>query len=195
MPKQPPRAVLSGQATATPKDREGPVEALRALTIARNSAVKATTSASNQMKALLVGADDDLREWMRTPRLLRLAERCAALPPTTGLHAALASLGRRWLVLHQEILQLAALITDLVEATAPALLTRPGIGVHSAAQLLITAGANPDRLRNDAAFAALCGASPVQASSGQCHRGGASGSAAAATATPTTPSGPSRTTG
>jgi len=69
------RAVLSGQATATPKDREGAVEALRALTIARNSAVKATTSASNQMKALLVGADDDLREQMRTPRLLRLAER------------------------------------------------------------------------------------------------------------------------
>lgn len=164
------RAVLSGQATATPKDREGAVEALRALTIARNSAVKATTSASNQMKALLVGADDNLRDQMRTLRLLRLAERCAALAPTTGLHAALASLGRRWVALHQETLQLAALITDLVETTAPALLARPGIGAHSAAQLLITAGANPDRLRSEAAFAALCGASPVQASSGQRHR-------------------------
>ena len=76
------------------------------------------------MKALLAGAEDDLRDQMRTPRLLRLAERCAALAPTTGLHAALASLGRRWLALHQEILQLAALITDLVETTAPALPAR-----------------------------------------------------------------------
>lgn len=143
---------------------------MRALSIARNSAVKATTSASNQMKALLVGADDELRDQMRTTSLLRLAERCAALTPATGLHVALASLGRRWLALHQEILQLAALITDLVKTTAPALMARPGIGAHSAAQLLITAGANPDRLRSDAAFTALCGASPVQASSGQRQR-------------------------
>lgn len=112
------------------------------------------------MKALLVGAEDDLRDQMRTPRLLRLAERCAALAPMTGLHAALASLGRRWLALHQEILQLAGLITDLVETTAPALLARPGIGAHSGAQLLITAGANPDRLRSEAAFAALCRGEP-----------------------------------
>lgn len=54
--------------------------------------------------------------------------------------------------------------------TAPALIARPGIGIHSAAQLLITAGGNPDRLHSDAAFAALCGASPVQASSGQHQR-------------------------
>ena len=49
-------------------------------------------------------------------------------------------------------------------------MVRPGIGIHSAAQLLITAGGNPERLRDDAAFAALCGVSPVQASSGQTHR-------------------------
>jgi transposase len=164
------RAVLSGQATAVPKDREGAVEALRALTIARNSAIKATTTASNQVKALLVGTDQVLRDHMRVKSLLQLATLCSQLAPTSGMHSALASLGRRWLQLHQEIIELDRLIRDLVRRTVPKLIERPGIGIHSAAQLLITAGGNPDRLHSDAAFAALCGASPVQASSGQRQR-------------------------
>ena len=61
-------------------------------------------------------------------------------------------------------------IRAVVRRTAPTLLARPGIGIHTTAQLLMTAGGNPERLRNDAAFAALCGVSPVQASSGQTHR-------------------------
>ena len=162
--------MLSGQAPAVPKDREGPVEALRALTLARNSAVKATTTASNQIKALLVGAGQDLRDALRIPSLLQLARRCSELAPVSGLHAALASLGRRWLLLHEEVLVLDGAIRDLVRRTVPALLARPGVGIHSAAQLLITAGGNPERLHSDAAFAALCGASPVEASSGQRQR-------------------------
>jgi transposase len=164
------RAVLAGQATAVPKDREGTVEALRALTIARNSAVKATTTASHQIKALLVVAEQDMRDQMHVQSRLQLATRCSALAPSSGLRAALASLGRRWLQLHQEILALDRLIRDLVLRAVPKLIERPGIGIHTAAQLLITAGANPDRLHSDAAFAALCGASPVQSSSGQRHR-------------------------
>ena len=164
------RAVLAGQATAVPKNREGAVEALRALTIARNSAVKATTTASNQIKALLVGADQDLRDQMRVQSLLQLATRCSSLTPVGGLQAALASLGRRWLQLHEEIVGLDRLIRGLVRRTAPRLIEQPGVGIHSAAQLLITAGANPERLHSDAAFAALCGASPVEASSGQRQR-------------------------
>ena len=96
------RAVLAGQATAVPKNREGAVEALRALTIARNSAVKATTTASNQVKALLVGTDQDLRDQLRVKSLLQLATRGSQLAPTSGMHAALASLGRRWLQLHEK---------------------------------------------------------------------------------------------
>jgi len=164
------RAVLAGQATAVPKNREGAVEALRALTIARNSAGNATITASHQIKALLVGADQNLRDQLRVQSLLQLARRCSQLAPVSGLHAALASLGRRWLLLHDEILELDRAIRDLVRRTVPKLLQRPGIGIHTAAQLLITAGGNPDRLHSDAAFAALCGASPVQASSGQRHR-------------------------
>ncbi len=164
------RAVLSGQATAVPKDREGAIEALRALTITRNSAVKATTTAINQIKALLVGAVQHLRDQLLTPSLLQLATRCSQLPSSTGLHAALGSLGRRWLLLHEEVLGLDRRIRDLMRLTAPRLLQRPGVGIHSAAQLLITAGGNPDRLHSDAAFAALCGASPVQVSSGMRQR-------------------------
>lgn len=164
------RALLAGQATAVPKNREGSVEALRALTIARNSAVKATTTASNQIKALLVGADQDLRDQFQVQSLLQLARRCSQVAPASGLHVALASLGRRWLLLHEEVLVLDSAIRDLVRRTVPKLTERPGVGIHSAAQLLITAGGNPDRLHSDAAFAALCGASPVQASSGQRQR-------------------------
>ncbi|WP_349904229.1 transposase, partial [Parafrigoribacterium humi] len=58
----------------------------------------------------------------------------------------------------------------LVEATAPTLITRFGIGTHTAAQFLITAAANIDRIPTDAAFARLCGAAPVPVSSGKTHR-------------------------
>jgi transposase len=164
------RAVLAGQATAIPKNREGAIGSLRALTIARNSAVKATTTASNQIKALLVGADQELRDAMTVQSLLELATRASHLAPVDGQRLALASLGRRWLQLHAEVLDLDTMIRAIVRRIAPGLLARPGIGIHSAAQLLMTAGGNPERLRNDAAFAALCGVSPVQASSGQTHR-------------------------
>lgn len=164
------RAVLAGQATAVPKNREGAVGSLRALTIARNSAVKATTTASNQIKALLISADQELRDAMKVQSLLELATRASNLAPLDGQRLALGSLGRRWLQLHVEILQLDTMIRTIMRAIAPELLARPGIGIHTATQLLMTAGGNPERLRNDAAFAALCGVSPVQASSGQTHR-------------------------
>lgn len=146
------------------------MESLRALTIARNSAVKCTTMASNQIKALLVGADQYLRDQLRVQSLMQLAARCSELGSSDGLHAALSSLGRRWLQLHQEVVALDRMIRELIRGTAPRLNARPGIGIHSAAQLLITAGGNPGRLHSDAAFAALCRASPVQASSGQRQR-------------------------
>ena len=45
-----------------------------------------------------------------------------------------------------------------------------GIGPDTAAALLVTAGSNPERLKSEAAFAALCGVSPVPASSGKTKR-------------------------
>ena len=87
-----------------------------------------------------------------------------------GCAAPLAALGRRWLALDTEARELEKQIAALLTAHAPQLLARHGVGAVTAAQLLITAGANPERLRGDAALAALCGASPVEASSGKTSR-------------------------
>jgi transposase len=161
------RAVLAGDAHAVPKDRNGVVGELRALVVARRSAIKARTQATNQLRALLVDGDDELRRRLRGLRRAHLARACAQLAPTAGLSLALASLGRRWLALDDEIAALDDAITSRVRHTAPRLLERHSLGVQTTAQLLITAGDNPDRLHSEAAFAAVCGASPVQASSGK----------------------------
>jgi transposase len=164
------RAVLAGDAHAVPKDRNGAVGELRALVVARRSAIKARTQATNQLRALLVDSDDELRHRLRGLRKAHLARACAQLAPAAGLSLALASLGRRWLALDDEIAALDDAITSRVRRTAPRLLERHSVGVQTAAQLLITAGDNPDRLHSEAAFAAVCGASPVQASSGKSIR-------------------------
>jgi transposase len=61
-------------------------------------------------------------------------------------------------------------MTAAVGASAPGLLERIGIGPDSAAALLIAAGDNPERLGSEASFAALCGVSPVEKSSGKSQR-------------------------
>jgi len=164
------RAVIAGTAGATPKDREGPVGALRPLMIARRSAVKARTQAVNQIHSLLVCCEDRIRYRLQVRRGRELARGCARLRPHDGTDLALRSLGRRWLHLDEEVGELEEEIAVIVKRVAPGLLARPGVGVLSAAQLLVTAGDNPNRLPNEAAFAALCGASPVEASSGKTRR-------------------------
>jgi transposase len=170
------RAVLASEATAVPKDRRGVVGQLRALLVTRRSAVKARTQAFNQIHGLLIEADDELRAQLATLRKARFARACADLDQranlanTEGIRRALASLGRRWLALNTEATDLEAQITALIRRHAPKLLARRGVGALSAAQLLVTAGANPTRLHSSAAFAALCGASPVDASSGKTTR-------------------------
>ena len=53
------RAVLSGQATATAKTGDGPVEMVRVFKLAKTSAVKSRTQALNQLKAVLVCAEPE----------------------------------------------------------------------------------------------------------------------------------------
>jgi transposase len=78
------RAVLAGEARAVPKDRNGAVGELRALVVARRSAIKARTQASNQIRALLVDGDDELRGRLRPLRKAHLARACAQLAPRRG---------------------------------------------------------------------------------------------------------------
>ena len=170
------RAVLSGVADATPKSGDGEVEMIRMLKTARDSAVKARTQAVNQIKALVVTAPAELRETLDGLPTAALATRCAGFRPrrlgdtTTAAKYTLRSLACRYRQLSEEIQSLEAELDWLTRTTAPALVDIFGVGPDTAATLLITAGSNPRRLRSEAAFASLCGVSPLPASSGKTNR-------------------------
>jgi transposase len=170
------RVVLAGTATATPKQRSGIVESIRLLRAARQTAVKARTQAVIQMKSILVSAPDELRDELRPLKAKQLVDRCAnARPgasrdPLTVTRRVLRSVARRHRMLDTEIAALEAELEELVALAAPRLLAQHSVGRETAAKLLTLAGDNPDRLRNHSALAALCGASPVEASSGKTKR-------------------------
>ena len=167
------RAALSEEATAVPKSGDGPVEAIRALCVARRSAVKARTQAANQLHALAVTAPERLACRLRGLRTGEIAEACIAMRPdtapdqvTAATKTALRSLARRHRALTVEIDDLDTDLLCLAEQANSALLGACGVGAEVAAALLVAAGDNPQRMRTEASFAALCGASPIEASSG-----------------------------
>lgn len=166
------RAALNGEAAGRPKTGNGEVEAIRVLRVARRSALKARTQAANQLHALVVTAPDELRTTLRGKRLVDLAQTAARFRPgpITGPIAAtkesLKEIGRRWVALGEEIERLDNHLEALVTNAAPDLVACHGVGIDTAGALLVAAGDNPDRLSNERAFAALCGASPKDASSG-----------------------------
>jgi transposase len=81
--------------------------------------------------------------------------------------ASLCSLARRIQGLEDEIAELDQRIEKLLARAAPDLLSRFGVGPDTAAALLVSAGDNPERLHSEAAWAHLCGAAPIPASSGK----------------------------
>ncbi len=170
------RAALSGDASGVAKSRNGAVEAIRVLRVARSSARHDRTVALNQMRSLVSTAPDELREQLRYLTGFQLIEQAAALRPgavldvTSATKTALRELGRRARYLGDQMARLTGLLGPLVAATAPALVASYGVGTDSAGALLVAAGDNPDRLRNEATFAHLCGVSPIEASSGKVTR-------------------------
>ena len=170
------RAVLSGDATAVPKTSDGKCEGLRALRIARRSALKARTQAVLQIRDLILTAPDELRAHLEPLSAEERARRCSRLrpgdpsEPVQALKRALRILGRRYNQLTDELTELETTIAELCARLNPALLGAKGVGPEVAATLLVVAGDNPDRLRSDAALAALCGVSPIEASSGRVVR-------------------------
>lgn len=170
------RAVLSGDAVVVPKTGSGQVEGLRALRIARRSARKARTQTALQIRDLILTAPDTLRTQLEPFSSAERAERCARFrcgdptDPFQAIKRALRILGRRYNHLSVELDELDELIADLCAQINPALLGAKGVGPEVAATLLVIAGDNPERLRSDAALAALCGASPIEASSGRVVR-------------------------
>ena len=170
------RSVLAGVADATPKSGQGEVEMIRMLKSAKDSAVKARTQAINQMKALVVTAPAELRETLDRLPAGALTARCKSFRPgrldnpTAAAKYALRSLAGRYRQLSEEIHDLKAELERLTQTASPTLVSMFGVGPDTAATLLVTAGSNPERLHSEAAFAALCGVSPIPASSGKTNR-------------------------
>ena len=171
------RQVLAGTATAVPKLGEGDIETLRLVKVARDTAVKAHSQAMITLKATLVTASDELRAELEPLTDFKLITACAAFPSATELGDAgtamrhvLGTLARRWLTLHEEIKIHSRHLKARTKAVAPQMVAAYGIGPDIAAELLIAAGDNTDRIRSDAAYAKLCGSCPIPASSGKTNR-------------------------
>lgn len=170
------RAVLAERDGVTPKSADGPVEAMRALRVARSSAIKARDQATNQLHALIVTAPQDARDRFCEPKIDKLVDQLldadsGTISDQVGYETAVRSLARRWKSLDAEAADLAVQLRSIVTETAPAgLLKLQGVGPDVAAALMIAAGDNPERLRSEASFAALCGVSPLDCSSGKQDR-------------------------
>ena len=170
------RAARSGRARGAPKGRDGAVEAIRALMVAKRSAAGERTRTINQARALILTGPDDLRARFAKHSAAALVAGIASLRPRPGdvagyaTRVALRELGRRAVFLDGQLERLDELIVPLVTARAPGLLALFGIGPNTAALLLIAAGDHPERLRSEAAWAHLCAAAPIPASSGKITR-------------------------
>ncbi|MGW4898832.1 IS110 family transposase [Kitasatospora sp. NPDC004240] len=167
------RAALSGRASNAPKDDT--VAGIRALHNAARSAVKARTAALNQIGQILITAPEAVRaEFGRLKGANRTDALAGLRPAGDAVHVAvltaLKSLAGRVKELTAEHTTLTRALDAEVNAHNPGLRAAYGVGPDTAAQLLVTAGGNPERLRTEAAFAALCGVAPVPASSGRTNR-------------------------
>ena len=177
------RSVLAGQSTAIPKTADGAVEMMRHLAdgavemmrhlkVARRTAVKARTSAMITLKQIVVTAPPALRETLHPLADQALLKRCRGWrcgtidTPTASAKHTLRALARRWFALSVEIVDHDRHLGRLTTQTSPTLREGLGIGADTAAEMLIIFGDNPDRIHSEAAFAKLCGACPIPASSG-----------------------------
>jgi transposase len=170
------RAAQGGEATGSAKTRDGNVEAMRVLRVARSSARRSRTQAINQMRSLISTAPEELRAELRDLSIYKVLTVCSAFrhtgrtDVTTVTKLTLRTLARRALSLEEEVKEIDGLLKTLVAETAPELNTIDGVGTDVASAILVAAGDNPERLRNESTFAKLCGVSPLDASSGKHER-------------------------
>ena len=167
-------AAFTGARTVAPKSRDGMVEALRMLQKARSTAVAARRSALQTIRADIISAPEELRGMTRMQPIMRLvATRPDSTDSKTPLGAAriaLKRLAKRYVDLDDEVSELDDMIDAILADAAPLLVRLECVGAQSAAQLMVTVGDNPERLRSEASFAMLCGVAPVPVSSGMTYR-------------------------
>lgn len=170
------RSVLSGASLGRPKSSSSMVEMVRVLRASRRSALKARTQTTNQLRAFILTAPDELRSRL-SPLTLRelvaIASRFRVYAPvdvSAATKFALRSLARRHTSLTAEISELDRLLGALVKQASPQLVARAGFGTDTVGALIVAAGDNPHRLRSEGSFAHLCGVAPIPASSGKTTR-------------------------
>ena len=171
------RAALSGAASGVPKTRNGPVEQMRVLLVAKRSARAQRIQTLNQLRHLVFTGPEPIRVRFKDRYKTGLITEAARMRPRPGsdpvlftTNVVIRSLAQRIQGLNDEIRIIDAMLGELVAAVAPSLLELYGVGVDAAASLLVTAGDNPDLLRSEASWAHLCGVTPVPASSGKTIR-------------------------
>jgi len=170
------RSAQGGDATGSAKTRDGNIEAMRVLRVARSSARSSRTQAINQMRSLVSTAPEELRAELRGLSIYKVLTLTSAYrhtgrtDVTTLTKLTLRMLARRALSLEEEVKEIDRLLKTLVAETAPELHAINGVGTDVASALLVAAGDNPERLKNESTFAKLCGVSPLDASSGKQQR-------------------------
>jgi transposase len=167
------RAAQGGDALGSAKTRDGNVEAMRVLRVARSSARRSRTQAINQMRSLVSTAPEELRAELRDLSIYKILTLASAYrhtgrtDVTTVTKVTLRTLARRAIALEEEVKEIDRILKTLVAETAPELNAIDGVGTDVASAILVAAGDNPERLKNEATFAKLCGVSPLEASSGK----------------------------
>ena len=173
------RLFLAGKAQAVPKQTDGIVESIRLLRAARHSAVKSRSAAIVQLRDIIITAPQQLRDQLSDRKTLRgKATLCARFRPSArelrspsqAAKFALRSIAQRIETLDREITTLDREPRAARPAAAPRTIQLLGISTGHAGQLLVTAGQNIERLHGESSYAALCGASPIPASSGKTTR-------------------------
>jgi transposase len=170
------RAAQGGDARGKAKTRDGNVESMRVLRVARSSARSSRAQAINQMHSIVSTAPDELREELRHLSVYRLLERCATFRPAerrdviSATKRALRMLAQRAVALEEEVKEIDRILKALLKETAPELLAMTGVGTDVGTAIMVAVGDNPGRLKSEATFARLCGVTPIDASSGKNER-------------------------
>ena len=154
--------------------RNGPVEQMRVLLVARRSARRQRIQTLNQLRHLVFTAPEPIRVRFKDRYKRGLVTEAAKMRPRPGsdpvtytTNVVIRNLARRIQGLNAEMASIDDLLTELVAETAPSLIALYGAGADTAASLLVTAGDNPDRLGSERSWANLCGVAPLPAGSGK----------------------------
>ncbi len=169
------RAALSGEATVTPKgSRWALIEQIRVLMVARRSAREQRIQSLNQLRHLVFTAPEKIRLRYKDRYKTGLVTEAANMQPRKGsdpvtftTYLVIRNLARRIRRLNAEMRDIDRMLAPLITETAPKLFELYGVGVDTAASLLVTAGDNPERLHSERSWAHLCGVAPLPANSGK----------------------------